>query len=203
MNHRKFLAKKRKETDCRVCCTCAACSDDSPSACWIPPIPCPLPPRRRPDGSEGPPRGVPSWPLDSPLLDLGTRERTCYLSSIAAARQSLSVAINSCRSKRNRLDSSMLGDYVIITAEWILRRPSSKSRSHDFLLLKNGKIPARRSTTENVRAKESSYPSPLLSYYIGYCYVSCYTEGRKNVDGHQRIVQIQMIFVVDRYIRWN
>lgn len=92
----------------------------------------------------------------------------------------LSVAINSCRSKRNRLDSSMLGDYVIITAEWILRRPSSKSRSHDFLLLKNGKIPARRSTTENVRAKESSYPSPLLSYYIGYCYVSCYTEGRKN-----------------------
>lgn len=61
----------------------------------------------------------------------------------------------------------MLGDYVIITAEWILRRPSSKSRSHDFLLLKNGKIPARRSTTENVRAKESSYPSPLLSYYIG------------------------------------
>lgn len=67
-------------------------------------------------------------------------------------------------------------------------------------LFKHSNIPARRSTKESARAKEPSYPSPLLSYGTDIA--------RKREDAKERTVlvrasSIHRIFPVDVSFSWN
>lgn len=67
-------------------------------------------------------------------------------------------------------------------------------------LFKHSNIPACRSTKESARAKESSYPSPLLSYGTDIA--------RKREDAKERTVlvrasSIHRIFPVDVSFSWN